>query len=63
MATSPISVQTDPLIIALQTLYSNSSPAEKERANAYLESVQKSVLFPSTKNYAFKSLMRKLIIA
>lgn len=35
--------QSDPLLLALQTLYTNSSRADKERANAYLETFQKSV--------------------
>jgi transportin-3 len=43
MATVSGPQQTGPLLAALQTLYSNSSRAEKESANSYLETFQKSV--------------------
>jgi len=42
-ASGPPLPQTEPLLLALQTLYTNSSRADKERANAYLETFQKSV--------------------
>jgi len=42
---------------ALEVLYSNASRAEKERANGFLESFQKSVIF-TPKNVDVLMLMR-----
>ena len=44
MATISASPQTEALLAALHTLYSNSDRAAKERANSFLETFQKSVL-------------------